>query len=104
MGHRDYAVLMLLAKLGVRASEVATLNLDDIDWQLGTNLVHGNGRRQAAMPLRNDVGAAIVAYIRHGRPASACQRVFSRTLAPHVGFASGCRHDDREAGARMGRH
>ncbi|WP_234836019.1 tyrosine-type recombinase/integrase [Sinorhizobium meliloti] len=45
MGHRDYAVLMILAKLGLRASEVATLNLDDIDWQSGTILVHGKGRR-----------------------------------------------------------
>lgn len=90
MGHRDYAVLMLLAKLGLRASEVATLNLDDIDWQSGTILVHGKGRRQATMPLRHDVGTAIVAYIRHGRPASTCRRVFLRTLAPHVGFASGC--------------
>ncbi len=90
MGRRDYAVLMILAKLGLRASEVATLNLDDIDWQAGTILVHGKGRRQATMPLRHDVGTAIVAYIRHGRPASACRRVFLRTLAPHVGFASGC--------------
>ncbi|EJC82666.1 site-specific recombinase XerD [Rhizobium leguminosarum bv. trifolii WSM2297] len=90
MGHRDYAVLMILAKLGLRASEVATLNLDDIDWQSGTILVHGKGRRQATMPLRHDVGTAIVAYIRHGRPASSCRRVFLRTLAPHVGFASGC--------------
>ncbi|UFX12978.1 tyrosine-type recombinase/integrase [Sinorhizobium meliloti] len=45
---------------------------------------------EATMPLRHDVGTAIVAYIRHGRPASACRRVFLRTLAPHVGFASGC--------------
>lgn len=90
MGPRDYAGLMILAKLGLRASEVATLNLDDIDWQAGTILVHGKGRRQAIMPLRHDVGTAIVAYIRHGRPASACRRLFLRTLAPHVGFASGC--------------
>jgi site-specific recombinase XerD len=90
MGHRDYAVLMILAKLGLRASEVATLNLDDIDWQSGTILVHGKGRRQSIMPLRHDVGTAIVAYIRKGRPASTCRRLFLRTLAPQVGFASGC--------------
>lgn len=90
MGLRDYAVLMVLAKLGLRASEVAALSLDDIDWQSGSILVHGKGRRQAAMPLRHDVGAAIVAYIRHGRPASASRRLFLRMLAPHVGFASGC--------------
>ncbi|MER9484276.1 tyrosine-type recombinase/integrase [Mesorhizobium sp. M0494] len=90
MGLRDYAVLMALAKLGLRASEVAALSLDDIDWQSGSVLVHGKGRRQAMMPLRHDVGAAVVAYIRQGRPASACRRLFLRMLAPHVGFASGC--------------
>lgn len=90
MGLRDYAVLMVLAKLGLRASEAAALNLDDIDWRSGKILVHGKGRRQAMMPLRHDVGTAIVAYIRHGRPASPCRRLFLRMLAPHVGFASGC--------------
>ncbi|MGO6891792.1 tyrosine-type recombinase/integrase, partial [Rhizobium johnstonii] len=87
---------MILAKLGLRASEVATLNLDDIDWQAGTILVHGKGRRQATMPLRHGVGTAIVAYIRHGHPASACRRVFLRTLAPHVGFGA-CRKHFRSA-------
>lgn len=90
MGLRDYAVRMILAKLGLRASEVAALSLDDIDWHSGSILIHGKGRRQATMPLRHDVGAAIVAYIRYGRPASACRRLFLRTLAPHIGFASGC--------------
>jgi site-specific recombinase XerD len=90
MGLRDYTVLMVLAKLGLRASEAAALNLDDIDWRSGKILVHGKGRRQAMMPLRHDVGTAIVAYIRHGRPASPCRRLFLRMLAPHVGFASGC--------------
>jgi site-specific recombinase XerD len=89
MGLRDYAVLMILAKLGLRASEVAALSLDDIDWRSGKILVHGKGRRQAIMPLRQDVGTAIVAYIRHGRPSSSCRRLFLRMLAPHVGFASG---------------
>lgn len=90
MGLRDYAVLMVLAKLGLRAGEVAALSLDDIDWRSGKMLVHGKGRRQAMMPLRHDVGRAIVAYIQHGRPASQCRSLFLRMLAPHVGFASGC--------------
>ena len=60
MGLRDYAVLMVLAKLGLHASEVAALNFDDIDWRSGKILVHGKGRRQTMMPLRHDVGAAIV--------------------------------------------
>lgn len=90
MGRRDYAVLMMLAKLGLRASEVATLTLDDIDWRSGEMLLHAKGRRRSMMPIPPDVGAAIVAYLRDGRPHSSCRRLFLRMLAPHVGFASGC--------------
>lgn len=90
VGRRDYAVLMLLAKLGLRASEVAVLTLDDIDWQSGVMLIHGKGRRRSIMPIPSDVGAAIVAYLRDGRPQSACRRMFLRIPAPHVGLASGC--------------
>lgn len=52
---------MVLANFGLRESEVAALNLDDIDWRSGSILVHGNGRRQVTMPLRHDVGGAVVA-------------------------------------------
>jgi site-specific recombinase XerD len=90
MGLRDYAILMVLAKLGLRAGEVVALTLDDIDWRSGEILVHGKGGRRAIMPLRRDVGAAIVAYIRHARPASTSRRLFLRMLAPQVGFTSGC--------------
>jgi site-specific recombinase XerD len=90
MGARDDAILMLLAKLGLRADEVATLILEDIDWRAGELLVRAKGRQRAGMPIPPDVGAAIVAYLRHGRPKSSCRRLFVRTLAPHVGFASGC--------------
>ena len=90
MGRRDYAVLMILAKLGLRASEVAVLSLDDIDWRRGEMLLHAKGRRRSMMPIPPDVGAAIVAYLRDGRPHSTCRRLFLRMLAPHVGFASGC--------------
>jgi integrase len=90
LGRRDYAVLMMLAKLGLRASEVATLALDDIDWRAGEMLIHAKGRQRARMPIPPDVGAAVVAYLRDGRPRSSCRRLFLRTLAPHVGFASGC--------------
>lgn len=90
MGLRDYAILMLLAKLGLRAGEVVALTLDDIDWHAGEIRVHGKGRRRAVMPLRRDVGAAIVAYLRQGRPASTSRHLFLRMLAPHVGFSSGC--------------
>jgi site-specific recombinase XerD len=90
IGRRDYAVLMILAKLGLRASEVAVLSLDDIDWRSGEMLLHAKGRRRSIMPIPPNVGAAIVAYLRHGRPHSSCRRLFLRMLAPHVGFASGC--------------
>jgi site-specific recombinase XerD len=90
MGRRDYAILMMLAKLGLRANEVATLTLDDIDWRSGEMLVRAKGRQRARMPLPPDVGAALVAYLRDGRPKSSCRRLFLRTLAPKVGFASGC--------------
>jgi site-specific recombinase XerD len=90
MGRRDYAILMMLAKLGLRADEVATLTLDDIDWRASEMLVRAKGRQRARMPIPPDVGAAIVAYLRSGRPKSSCRRLFIRTLAPHVGFASGC--------------
>jgi site-specific recombinase XerD len=90
MGRRDYAILMMLAKLGLRAGEVATLTLDDLDWRASEMLVRAKGRQRTRMPIPRDVGAAVVAYLRNGRPKSSCRRLFVRTLAPHVGFASGC--------------
>lgn len=88
MGRRDYAILMMLAKLGLRANEVATLALDDVDWRAGEMLVHAKGRQRARMPITSDVGAAVVAYLRDGRPKSSCRRLFLRSFAPHIGFAS----------------
>ncbi|WP_280554664.1 site-specific integrase [Halomonas sp. 25-S5] len=89
-GRRDFAILMMLAKVGLRANEVATLTLDDIDWRSGTMLIRAKNRQQTRMPMPPDVGAAVVAYLRDDRPASTCRRLFLRTLAPHAGFASGC--------------
>ena len=90
LGRRDYAILMMLARLGLRADEVATLTLDDIDWRSGEMLVRAKGRQRARMPMPPDVGAAVVASLRDGRPTSSCRRLFLRALAPKVGFASGC--------------
>ena len=87
MGRRDYAILMMLAKLGMRAGEVATLTLDDIDWRSSEMLVRAKGRERVRMPIPPDVGAAVVAYLRHGRRKSSCRRLFLRTQAPDVGFA-----------------
>jgi site-specific recombinase XerD len=89
MGRRNYAILMMLAKLGLRADEVATLTLDDIDWRAGEILLFAKGRQRARMPIPPDVGAAVVAYLRDGRPKSPCRRLFLRNLAPRVGFSSG---------------
>ena len=80
---------MMLAKLGLRADEVVKLTLDDIDWRAGEILLCAKGRKRARMPIPPDVGAAVVAYLRDGRPKSPCRRLFLRTLAPRVGFLSG---------------
>jgi site-specific recombinase XerD len=88
LGRRDYAVLLLLARLGLRASEVTTLCLQDIDWQSGLLTIRGKGRQRAQMPLPSEVGGAIADYLQHGRPRSESRRVFLREWAPHIGFAS----------------
>jgi integrase/recombinase XerD len=83
-GRRDYAILLLLSRLGLRAGEVAALGLDDIDWRAGQILVHGKGNRAERLPLPTDVGAAIAGYLRRGRPGTAQPRsVFVRARAPH---------------------
>ncbi len=87
-GLRDHAVLMLMARLGLRGGEVVGLALGDFDWSAGTVRVHGKGGRQDILPLPVDVGEAVVRYLRHGRPACSCRRVFVRARAPRRGFAS----------------
>jgi site-specific recombinase XerD len=86
-GRRDYAILLLLARLGLRASEVAFLELDDLDWEGGQVTVRGKRGARAVLPVPADVGAAIAEYLRHGRPRSACRRVFLRAHAPIRGLA-----------------
>jgi integrase/recombinase XerD len=85
-GRRDYAIVLLLARLGLRAGEVAFLELDDIDWDAGALSVRGKGDQRTALPLPAQVGAAIAAYLRHGRPRSTSRRVFLRSRAPVRGF------------------
>ena len=82
-GRRDRAVLLLLSRMGLRAGEAAALGLDDIDWRRGEITVCGKGGRRDRLPLPADVGAAIVAYLRDGRPAGALDRtVFISAQAP----------------------
>jgi len=82
-GRRDYAILLILLRLGLRASEVSGLRLDDIDWRAGEVVVHGKGRREDRLPLPSDVGQAIASYLRRGRPKTTAHReVFLRTVPP----------------------
>jgi integrase/recombinase XerD len=88
-GRRDYAMLTLLVRLGLRPGEVASLRLDDIDWRAGELAVHGKGDRTERLPLPVDVGEAVAAYLRAGRPATAEGRtVFVRARAPHSSLSA----------------
>jgi integrase/recombinase XerD len=85
-GRRDRAILVLLARLGLRAGEVAGLELDDLDWRAGEISVHGKGSRRERLPLPADVGEALVAYLHGGRPRAGCRKVFLRLNAPAEGL------------------
>ena len=87
-GRRDYAILLLLARLGLRAGEVAALTLDDFDWHAGIVTVSGKGQRREPLPLPHEVGEALAAYLQDGRPSCATRRLFIRSKAPHQGFRS----------------
>jgi site-specific recombinase XerD len=86
LGRRDCAILLLLARLGLRAGEVAFLELDDIDWSAARISVQGKGGQRHTLPLPAGVGAAIATYLRNGRPRSDSRRVFLRGKAPIRGF------------------
>jgi site-specific recombinase XerD len=89
-GRRDYAVIVLMLRLGLRATEVATLRLEDLDWRAGQLTVHGKGGRVDQLPLPVDVGEAIAAYLRRGRPRDATVReVFVRVAPPRVAMTRG---------------
>ena len=88
IGRRDYAIFLLLARLGLRSSEVAFLNLDDIDWKTGCLSVCGKSGRRIELPLPKEVGEAIAEYLQNGRPRCTSRRVFLRGKAPIRGFIS----------------
>jgi integrase/recombinase XerD len=109
-GRRDYAVLLTLLRLGLRAGEVAGLRLEDIDWRAGEIVVRGKGRREDRLPLPADAGEAIAGYLQRGRPAAAGREVFTRAVAPagplgRGGVSSIVRRACRRAGiAVVGAH
>jgi len=83
LGRREYAVILLLARLGLRAGEVAALRLEDIDWRHGEVLIRGKGSRQECLPLPDEVGHAVADYLMHARPTDAVHReVFCAVRAP----------------------
>jgi integrase len=83
IGRRDYAVLMLLTRLGLRAGEVLSMTLDDIDWRQGEIIIHGKGSKRERLPLPKDVGEALSEYLRH-RPRVVERRLVLRARAPHA--------------------
>jgi integrase/recombinase XerD len=87
MGRRDYGVLVLISRLGLRAAEVAALRLEDIDWRSGLIVVRGKGNTEEHLPLPADVGEAIAGYLRRGRPRRPEREVFLTVIAPLRGLA-----------------
>jgi len=85
VGRRDFAILLLLARLGLRSCEVAAVELDDIDWRAGELILHGKGRTESRLPLPSDVGQAIAGYLQRGRPSplSTSRSVFLTSRAPY---------------------
>jgi integrase/recombinase XerD len=89
VGRRDYAILMLLARLGLRSGEIVALTLDSIDWEAGSIAVAGKGDQATSLPLPVDVGEAIADYLCHGRPESSSRALFLRVCAPIRGLGAG---------------
>jgi site-specific recombinase XerD len=105
-GRRDHAILLLLARLGLRGGEVVALELDDIRWRAGEIVVRGKGQMVDHLPLLSDVGEALALYIREDRGVSVSRRVFLRTWAPRSGLTgpAAVGHIVRRALAQAGVH
>src|SRR5439155_14498449 len=86
IGRRDFAILVLLSRLGLRVGEVAALRLEDLGWRAGELVIRGKGSRRERLPLPVDVGEAIVDWLREGRPDCHSRFVFTRARAPHDGL------------------
>ena len=90
VGRRDRAILLLLARLGLRAGDIVQVRLADIDWKGAWICVTGKSRRQTQFPLTREVGQAIVDYLQDGRPQTDTNALFVRSRAPFRAFASHC--------------
>jgi integrase/recombinase XerD len=102
IGRRDCAILTVLARLGLRAGEVAALQLQDINWRAGELVVHGKGSH-GRLPLPVDVGRALTDYLQHRRSVGGCRHVFLHARAPHGPLGrSGVSHVVRRACQRAG--
>jgi integrase/recombinase XerD len=102
-GRRAYAILTLLSRLGLRACEVAALQLDDVDWRAGELVIRGKAGRSERLPMPVDVGEALAGYVRHGRPRCPERALFVRARAPGSALsAGGVRHVVHAASRRAG--
>jgi len=104
VGRRDHAILLLLARLGLRAGEVVALELEDIQWRTGEILIRGKGGVFERLPLLADVGKALALYIRQDRGQSSSRRVFLRSKAPRIGLTHAVGAIARRAILRAGLH
>jgi integrase/recombinase XerD len=86
-GRRDYAILMLLSRLGLRAGEVAAIELGDVDWRAGELVVRGKGSRRDRLPMPADVGEALAGYVQYGRPRCAGRPLLVILRAPYTGLS-----------------
>ena|ERR1035441_1009708 len=86
-GRRDFAILLMLARCGLRRSEVAALRLEDIDWRSGRITIRGKRHRIDVLPLAADVGEALAGYLTSGRPRGSCRAVFMTAKAPVRGVS-----------------
>jgi integrase/recombinase XerD len=88
VGRRDFAILTVLSRLGLRAGEVARLRLRDLDWRAGQVVIRGKGDRVEPLPLPVDVGETLVGWLHRGRPRGECRYVFTRLRAPLGGLSN----------------
>ncbi len=109
-GRRDYAILVMLTRLGLRAGEVAMLAVDDVDWRAGEILIPGKGNRHELLPLPVDVGQAVADYCQRGRHRGSCRSLFVHVRAPYAALSSSAvsavvvRACDRAGLPRVGAH